>query len=118
MPVRRSEPRFLSRPGNLANIYMQTSSGAQVPLSAVAHFVTKAESLTVNQQGLFLSVTLSFNLAPGAALSQAVGAIDALRIKPNIPATLHGAFEGTAQAYQQPLTTIPLQILAAIAAST
>ncbi|HTV69936.1 MAG TPA: efflux RND transporter permease subunit [Rhizobiaceae bacterium] len=110
------EPRFLSQPGDLADIYMQSSTGAEVPLSAVAHFVTEAEPLTVNHQGLFPSVTLSFNLAPGAALSQAVSAIDALRTKARVPATLYGAFEGTAQAYQQSLTTVPLLILAAIAA--
>jgi hydrophobe/amphiphile efflux-1 (HAE1) family protein len=111
------EPRFLSQPANLSDIYVESSSGGPaVPLSAVAHFVTKAEPLTVNHQGLFPSVTLSFNLAPGAALSQAVSAIDALRTKAGIPATLYGAFEGTAQAYQQSLTTVPLLILAAIAA--
>jgi multidrug efflux pump subunit AcrB len=109
------EPRFLSRPSDLADIYVPSSSGAQVPLSAVAHFATKAEPLTINHQGLFPSVTLSFNLAPGAALSQAVSAIDALRVRAGVPATLYGAFEGTAQAYQQSLTTTPL-IAAAIAA--
>jgi multidrug efflux pump subunit AcrB len=110
------EPRFLSEPANLSDIYVQSTTGAEVPLSAVAHFSTKAEPLTVNHQGLFPAVTLSFNLAPGAALSQAVAAIDALRTKIGAPATLIGAFEGTAQAYQQSLVTIPLLILAAIAA--
>jgi hydrophobe/amphiphile efflux-1 (HAE1) family protein len=111
------EPRFLSQPANLSDIYVQSSNGGPaVPLSAVAHFVTKAEPLTVNHQGLFPAVTLSFNLAPGAALSQAVSAIDSMRTKAGVPATLYGAFEGTAQAYQQSLTTTPLLILAAIAA--
>jgi multidrug efflux pump subunit AcrB len=110
------EPRFLSEPTNLSDIYVQSTTGAEVPLSAVAHFSTKAEPLTVNHQGLFPAVTLSFNLAPGAALSQAVAAIDALRTEIGAPATLIGAFEGTAQAYQQSLVTIPLLILAAIAA--
>ncbi len=59
-------------------------------------------------------MTRSFNLTPGVAFSQAVAAIDALRIKIGEPATLNGAFEGTAQAYQQSLVTIPLLILAAI----
>ncbi len=110
------EPRFLSQPTNLADVYVQSSTGAEVPLSAVARFTTKAEPLTVNHQGLFPAVTLSFNLAPGAALSQAVAAIDASRARIGAPATLNGAFEGTAQAYQQSLVTIPLLILAAIAA--
>ena len=90
------EPRFLSKPADLSDLYVQSSSGAEVPLSAVAHFVTKAESLNFDHQGLFPAVTLSFNLAPGAALSQAVAAIDALRAKIGAPATLNGAFEGTA----------------------
>jgi hydrophobe/amphiphile efflux-1 (HAE1) family protein len=110
------EPRFLSRPQDLSDIYLQSSSGGAVPLSEVAHFVTEAEPLTVNHQGLFPAVTLSFNLAAGAALSQAVSAIDAIRAGAGVPPTLFGAFVGTAQAYQQSLTTVPLLILAAIAA--
>jgi len=109
-------PRFLSQPQDLSDVYLQTSGGGEVPLSEVAHFVTKAEPLTVNHQGLFPAVTLSFNVGAGAALSQAVSAINAIRAKAGVPATLIGAFEGTAQAYQQSLTTVPLLILAAIAA--
>jgi multidrug efflux pump len=61
-------------------------------------------------------VTLSFNLAPGAALSQAVTAIHALQTQLGVPATVHGAFAGTAQAFEQSRVTIPLLIAAAIAA--
>jgi hydrophobe/amphiphile efflux-1 (HAE1) family protein len=110
------EPRYLSQPEDLGDVYLQSSSGAEVPLAEVAHVVTKAEPLTVNHQGLFPAVTLSFNVASGAALSQAVSAINAVRAKAGVPATVLGAFEGTAQAYQQSLTTVPLLILAAIAA--
>jgi multidrug efflux pump subunit AcrB len=110
------EPRYLSQPEDLGDVYLQSSSGAEVPLAEVAHVVTKAEPLTVNHQGLFPAVTLSFNVASGAALSQAVSAISAVRAKAGVPATVLGAFEGTAQAYQQSLTTVPLLILAAIAA--
>ncbi len=110
------EPRFLSNPENLSDVYLQSSTGGAVPLAEVAHIVTQAEPLTVNHQGLFPAVTLSFNLAPSAALSQAVSAIDAVRAKAGVPATVLGAFQGTAQAYQQSLTTVPLLILAAIAA--
>jgi hydrophobe/amphiphile efflux-1 (HAE1) family protein len=109
-------PKYQSGPAALADLYVQNSSGAEVPLSAVAHYVTKAEPVTINYQGLFPSVTLSFNLAPGAALSQAVAAIDALRTKLGAPATLQGAFEGTAEAFEQSMVTIPLLIAAAIAA--
>jgi len=110
------EPRFLSQPEDLADVYLQTSSGAEVPLSEVAHVVTQAEPLTVNHQGLFPAVTLSFNVASNAALSQAVTAINQVRAKAGVPETVRGAFEGTAQAYQQSLTSVPLLILAAIAA--
>ncbi len=110
------EPKYQSSPAALADLYVQNSSGSEVPLSAVAHYVTKAEPVTINYQGLFPSVTLSLNLAPGAALSQAVTAIDALRTKLGAPATLYGAFEGTAQAFEQSMVTIPLLIATAVAA--
>ena len=110
------EPKYQSGPAALADLYVQNSSGGEVPLSAVAHYVTTAEPVTINYQGLFPSVTLSFNLAPGAALSQAVTATDALQTRLGVPATVRGAFEGTAQAFEQSMTTIPLLIAAAIAA--
>ena len=68
----------------------------------------------MNHQGVFPAVTLSFNLGPGAALSQAVDAISALSSQLHAPATLHGAFQGTAQAFQASLTSTPLLVLAAI----
>ncbi|MGB7033970.1 MAG: efflux RND transporter permease subunit, partial [Xanthobacteraceae bacterium] len=86
----------------------------QVPLSAVAHFTSKVEPLTINHQGVFPAVTLSFNLAPGTALSQAVDAITALNSELHAPDTLHGSFQGTAQAFQASLTSTPLLVLAAI----
>ncbi|HTV88398.1 MAG TPA: efflux RND transporter permease subunit [Stellaceae bacterium] len=109
-------PQYQTGPAALADLYVQSSSGAQVPLSAVAHFTTVAEPVTVNHQGLFPAVTLSFNLTPSAALSQAVTAINQLRTRLGMPATVHGAFEGTAQAFQQSMSTVPLLILAAVAA--
>jgi multidrug efflux pump subunit AcrB len=109
-------PRFLSRPENLSEVFLQSSTGGAVPLSEVAHFATQAQPLTVNHQGMFPAVTLSFNVASGAALSQAVTAINAIRAQANVPDTVIGAFQGTAQAYQQSLSTVPLLILAAIAA--
>jgi multidrug efflux pump subunit AcrB len=85
-----------------------------VPLSAVAHFVNAVQPLTVNHQGVFPAVTLSFNLAPGVALSQAVSGISALEVQLRAPPSLHGAFEGTAQAFQASLTSTPLLVAAAI----
>jgi multidrug efflux pump subunit AcrB len=85
-----------------------------VPLSAVAHYTNEVVPLTINHQGVFPSVTLSFNLAPGVALSQAVDAISALSSQLHTPATLQGSFQGTAQAFQSSLTTTPLLVAAAI----
>src|SRR5581483_3213394 len=89
-------------------------TGARVPLSAVAHFEPKVEALSVNHQGQFPAVTLSFNLAPGTALGDAVSAIDRMRADPKAPATLQGTFQGTAQAFQQSLSSTPLLVAAAI----
>jgi hydrophobe/amphiphile efflux-1 (HAE1) family protein len=108
------QPKFQIGPTELTKIYVDSTSGAQVPLSAFAHFTNQVVPLTVNHQGVFPSVTLSFNLAPGVSLGQAVDAISALKAQLRVPATLHGAFEGTAQAFQASLTSTPELVLAAI----
>ncbi|MGO9462475.1 MAG: efflux RND transporter permease subunit [Rhodomicrobium sp.] len=108
------QPKFQTGPADLSKIFVSSSSGGQVPLSAFARYTNKTVPLTVNHQGVFPSVTLSFNLAPGVALSQAVAAISALQSQLHVPATLHGAFEGTAQAFQASLTSTPMLVVAAI----
>ncbi len=108
------QPKFQLGPTDLSRIYVASSSGAQVPLASFAHDTKQAAPLTVNHQGVFPAVTLSFNLAPGASLSQAVDAISALGRRLNVPATLQGSFQGTAQAFQDSLTSTPLLVLAAI----
>ncbi|HUH84475.1 MAG TPA: efflux RND transporter permease subunit, partial [Stellaceae bacterium] len=108
------EPQFQRDPDALSNIYLTSSAGTQVPLSAVAHFVDKVEPLTVNHQGQFPSVTLSFNVTPGVSLGRAVDRIEAMQRQLRVPATLQGAFQGTAQAFQSSLTSTPLLVLAAI----
>jgi multidrug efflux pump subunit AcrB len=108
------QPKFQVSPTDLSRIYVASSTGAQVPLASFAHYARQVVPLTVNHQGVFPSVTLSFNLGPGAALSQAVDAISALGAKLNSPATLQGSFQGTAQAFQASLTSTPLLVLAAI----
>jgi multidrug efflux pump subunit AcrB len=90
------------------------AGGARVPLSTVAHFESKVEPLSVNHQGQFPAVTLSFNLAPGTALGEAVSAIERMRNDLKVPATLQGTFQGTAQAFQQSLSSTPLLVAAAI----
>ncbi len=108
------QPRFQDDPAALSRIYLIGAGGVQVPLSAVVHFVNKIEPLTVNHQGQFPSVTLSFNVAPGFALGQAVDRIQAMQEELRVPATLQGSFQGTAQAFQSSLSSTPLLVLAAI----
>ena len=87
-----------------------------IPLSSVARFADGATPLAVNHQGLSVAATLSFNLAPGAALSAAVDAVDAATQRVGLPVTIHGTFQGTAKVFQQSLATQPLLILAALLA--
>ncbi|HLI14100.1 MAG TPA: multidrug efflux RND transporter permease subunit [Alphaproteobacteria bacterium] len=108
------QPQFQEDPTALSRIYFPGPGGKQVPLSAVAHFTDKVEPLTVNHQGQFPAVTLSFNLAPGYSLGQAVDAIQSLQAKLRTPVSLQGSFQGTAQAFQSSLASTPLLIAAAI----
>jgi multidrug efflux pump subunit AcrB len=107
------QPKFQTEPSALSDIYLAGTNG-QVPLSAVAHYANTVQPLTINHQGVFSSVTLSFNLAPGAALSQAVNAITSLGSQIHAPDTLLGTFQGTAQAFQSSLSSTPLLVLAAV----
>ncbi|MFG1318796.1 efflux RND transporter permease subunit [Xanthobacter autotrophicus] len=95
---------------------VSTSAAPMIPLSSVARFGTGSTPLAVNHQGLFVAATLSFNLAPGAALSDAVVAVDAAKEQIGLPASIHGSFQGTARAFQQSLSSQPLLILAALVA--
>jgi hydrophobe/amphiphile efflux-1 (HAE1) family protein len=107
-------PQFTSDPNALSQIFVAAPSGAQVPLSAFAHFSRTLEPLSVSHQGEFPAITLSFNLAPGKSLGQAVDAIKKLADQLNIPPTLTGSFQGTAQAFQDSLSSMPLLLLAAV----
>ena len=107
---------FQRNPDALKQIYVASSTGEQVPLSTFAHFESARTPLAVNHQGQFPSATISFNLAPGVALSQAVEAIERIRIEIGAPSTLVGGFAGTAQVYQSSLASEPLLILAALTA--
>ncbi|MBV9083475.1 MAG: multidrug efflux RND transporter permease subunit [Acidobacteriaceae bacterium] len=109
-------PDFQQNPASLNSIYVRAANGTAVPLSAFTHYRTVLSSLTVNHQGQFPSMTLSFNLAPGASLSQAVDAVEQAQQEIRLPASIHGSFAGTAQAFQQSLETEPLLIAAALLA--
>ncbi len=107
-------PRFQENPDALKAIYVKSATGAQVPLSAFSHFTTGPTPLAINHQGQFSSVTLSFNLAPGASLGHAVSAIQAAERQIGLPPSIRPSFQGTAQAFQSSLATQPLLILAAL----
>ena len=95
---------------------VSTSAETMVPLSTVAHFQPGNTPLAVNHQGLFVASTISFNLAPGVSLGQAQQAIEKAVSGLDMPATVHGSFEGTAQVFQQSLANEPILIAAALLA--
>jgi HAE1 family hydrophobic/amphiphilic exporter-1 len=111
-------PALQGDPNTLHKIYIRSPvTGQQVPLSTFTHFDTGHTSyLSINHQGQFPAVTLSFNLAPGVALGDAVTAIQKTARAIHMPAAIAGTFQGTAQAFQASLKTAPLLILAALLA--
>jgi multidrug efflux pump subunit AcrB len=108
------KPEFQDDPTALSKLFISGPGGAQVPLSGFAHFTSKVEALSVNHQGQFPAVTLSFNLAPGFAIGQAVERIQQLQQEMHLPPTIDGAFQGTAQAFKASLSSMPLLFLAAV----
>jgi multidrug efflux pump len=108
-------PAYWQSPEFLSQIWVRSPAGQEVPLSAIAHYATATAPLSVAHQGLFPAITISFNLLPGKALGDAVEGIDAASAKVGKPATIQAAFAGTAQAYQQSLSTQPFLIMTALA---
>jgi multidrug efflux pump len=108
------DPQFWQNPDGLKYIYVPGPGGSQIPLSAVAHYEPSTTSLVVTHQGQFPSVTLSFNLAPGLALGDAVAAVEKASTDIGLPGTIRGSFQGTAQAFQSSLASEPLLIAAAL----
>jgi multidrug efflux pump len=109
-------PEFQPGPEVLQSVYVPSSSGKLVPLSAFAHFEHSNTALSVNHQGIFPAITLSFNLAPGASLGPAVLHIQAAQRELKVPSTVHATFQGTAQAFQDSLNNQLVLIITALAA--
>jgi hydrophobe/amphiphile efflux-1 (HAE1) family protein len=107
---------FQRDPDALKNIYVKSTTGAMVPLSAVTHFETQRIPLAVNHQAQSPATTLSFNLAPGASLSDATQAIQQARVDIGMPSSIHGGFAGSAQAFKDSLSSEPWLILLALIA--
>jgi HAE1 family hydrophobic/amphiphilic exporter-1 len=108
------DPRFQYGPEALRDIYLNSSSGQQVPLSTLVSNNVRAAPIVVNHQGMFPSVTISFNLKPGVALGDAVTAIQKIEKQTGKPASLATSFQGNAQAFQASLAGTPLLIGAAL----
>ncbi|MFZ1949231.1 MAG: efflux RND transporter permease subunit [Pseudolabrys sp.] len=115
--ILETQPEFQVSPDDLARVYLKTTNGTTVPLSAVTRFVRTVGPLQVNHQGQQPAVTISFNLAPGFSLGQAVDAIKNLEREERLPATITTGFQGTAQVFQDSLRGQGILILAAIFAA-
>ena len=108
------DPSLQLGPNALSRIYATSSSGREVPLSQIATISSTVAPIAVNHQGQFPSVTLSFNLAPGAAIGDAVSAIQQTVAALHLPPSLATSFQGSAQAFQKSLSSTPILILAAL----
>ena len=109
-------PQYWQSPEGLKSIYLQSGSNGNVPLKTIAQPQSGTTPLAVNHTGLFPSVTVSFNLAPGVSLSDATQSIAQMQNRLGTPSTIRGFFAGTLQAYQQSLSTEPVLILTALLA--
>ncbi|WP_082979976.1 efflux RND transporter permease subunit [Labrys sp. WJW] len=109
-------PSLQKSTATLQQVYLRSpTTGGEVPLSAFAKWSTDpVRPLAINHQGQFPAVTISFNLAPGVALGQATAAIEALEKRMELPATIGSTFQGTAQAFQDSLASVPMLIVAAL----
>jgi hydrophobe/amphiphile efflux-1 (HAE1) family protein len=110
------DPKFQLDPSSLDRIYVKSPSGNQVPLSTIAHFQLDNTPLSVNHQGQFPCVTISFNIAPGVSLGEATQIIQRAAKELGMPSTIRGNFAGTAQVFQSSLATEPLLIFTALIA--
>ena len=112
--VMEAAPEYWQNPQTLHDVYVHSPDGSQVPLAAITHYAPDTAPLSVNHQGLFPAVTISFNLKPGVALGDAVDAIAQAGNEVRLPSTIQTMFAGTAEAYQQSLANEPVLIAAAL----
>jgi multidrug efflux pump len=113
--VMEAAPEYWQNPLILRDIFVRSPKGAMVPLDAISTHAPANAPLTVQHQGLFPAITISFNLAPGVALGDAVDAVYAAAERVGLPPTIHTGFSGTAEAYQESLSGEPVLIAAALA---
>ncbi len=108
------DPSYQRDPTDLSKLYLRTAAGQPIPLSALAKLRTELGPVLINHQGLLPSVTISFNLAPGVSLGQAVNEIRQLERTMNLPATVVTGFQGTAQVFQDLLKGQGMLLIAAV----
>ena len=114
--VQEVDSTFRDSTDAIQGLYVRSSTGTQVPLSAFTHYETQNTALAVNHQGQFPAVTISFNLGEGVALGDAVTDIESAVIQMGLPSDIHPTFQGNAQAFQSSLSSQPWLILAALVA--
>jgi multidrug efflux pump len=107
-------PNFQTDPTTLNNLYVKSANGTQVPLSMLAHWEQTHAQLAISHLGQFPSTTISFNLAPGKSLGDAVKAVKNVEQRIQLPNSINASFQGTAAAFQSSLANEPLLILAAL----
>jgi multidrug efflux pump len=107
-------PNFQTDPTTLSNLYVKSGNGTQVPLSMLAHWEQTHAVLAIGHQGQFPSTVISFNLAPGKALGDAVKAVNQVEQRIAMPNSINASFQGTAAAFQSSLANEPILILAAL----
>ena len=112
--VMEVDPNYLLDPSSLYKVFVKSTNNVMVPLSSVAKFVTGNEYLSVNHQGQFPAVTISYNLPLGVSLGQATDEIKKIAEQLHLPSSVHGSPQGTAQVFQQSLSSLPLLIAAAL----
>ncbi|MDD5350098.1 MAG: efflux RND transporter permease subunit, partial [Chthoniobacteraceae bacterium] len=112
--IMEADPKEQMDPSALKRIYVKSKSGQQVPLSTLAKFTFSNSYLSVNHQGQFPAVTLSFNLAPGVALGEATALVEKATEELRMPSRVQGRFQGTAQVFKQSLTNMPLLFFASL----
>lgn len=108
------KPEFKTSPDDLKEIYIRAPQGGMVPMNSFTRIDHKTAPLTINHQGQFPVVTVSFNLAPGVSLGEAVEIIDEAKRELDLPKSIVAGFQGTAEAFQASLKNTPLLILAAL----
>jgi hydrophobe/amphiphile efflux-1 (HAE1) family protein len=114
--ILEADPNFQLDPASLNQMYVRSTNGVMVPLSAVAEFKPSNTFLSVSHQGQFPAVTLSFNLAPGVSLGEATEVVEQAVEELHMPPSVQGSFQGTAQVFRASMSNTPILVAAALLA--